>query len=148
MSAEIVPAVAGEKTMDRWVVRNLIDFAAGRNGTEHTKTALREEIRETADELAGPSPTPLERMLAEVVAVNWFALRLYDVNYLSSANNGEGMSFKQGEYLQRRIDRAHSRLMSSLKTLATVRKLGVPALQINLARNQINMAGSHSGEAD
>jgi hypothetical protein len=44
----------------------------------------------------------------------------------------------QSEHQQRRIDRTHRRLMSTIKTLATVRRLAVPALQINVARQQVN----------
>ena len=47
---------------------------------------------------------------------------------------------------QRRIDRAHRRLLATLKTLATVRRLAVPAVQINLAHQQqiaqLNTGGS------
>jgi hypothetical protein len=42
-----------------------------------------------------------------------------------------------GTYLQERIDRAHRRLMTSLKTLATVRRLtrGGPLVAVNLEQS-------------
>jgi hypothetical protein len=46
------------------------------------------------------------------------------------------MTLAQSEHAQRRMDRAHRRLVSSLKALANVRRLALPALQINVARRQ------------
>jgi hypothetical protein len=48
------------------------------------------------------------------------------------------MSLVQSEHRQRRIDRTHRRLISTIKTLATVRRLAIPAVQINVARQQVN----------
>jgi len=39
------------------------------------------------------------------------------------------------------MDHAHRRYLSALKTLALVRKLAVPVLQVNIARKQVNVAG-------
>jgi hypothetical protein len=46
------------------------------------------------------------------------------------------MTLAQSEHSQRRIDRAHRRYLSTLKTLASVRRLALPALQINLVHRQ------------
>lgn len=48
----------------------------------------------------------------------------------------------QSDYYQRRIDRAHNRHLSAVRTLAQVRKLLKPSVaQINIADKQINTAG-------
>ncbi len=39
------------------------------------------------------------------------------------------------------MDRAHNRYLSAIKTLATVRKLALPILQVNIAKKQVNVAG-------
>ncbi len=52
--------------------------------------------------------------------------------------SGEGLTLVQSDFHQRRIDRTHRRLMSTIKTLATVRRLAVPSVQINVARQQVN----------
>ena len=49
---------------------------------------------------------------------------------------------KQAEYYQRRMNHAHKRYLSALKTLALVRKLAVPVLQMNIAKKQVNVAGA------
>jgi hypothetical protein len=36
--------------------------------------------------------------------------------------------------------RAHRRLLSALEALARVRKLALPALQVNIGQDQVNMA--------
>ena len=90
-------------------------------------------------ELTGPAPTPLERLLAERVAACWLQLHLAD----SILAQQEGkLTLAQGEYHQRSRDRAHKRYLTSIKTLALIRKLAVPVLQVNIARKQVNVAGA------
>lgn len=133
MSQDIVKA---GRMMDGWAAGELIDWAAGTKGNEKTKARLRDERNGFAEELAGPSPSPIEIALADAAATAWFALRLFEARYASSATSGDGMTLAQSEHAQRKIDRAHRRYLTSLKALATVRRLAVPALQINLARHQ------------
>ena len=38
-------------------------------------------------------------------------------------------------------DRAHRRYLSAIRTLAQVRRLLTPAVQINVGENQVNVAG-------
>jgi len=136
VSQDIVKAKPADRIMDNWAVGKLIDWAAGKEGNPKTKASLKEELCEVAAELAGPSPSPVERVLAETAATSWFAYRLHEAHYAASVEGG--MTLAQSEHAQRRIDRAHQRLLSTLKTLATVRRLALPALQINVARQQVN----------
>ena len=115
--------------MDNWAANQLINLAAGDDAK--MKGDLWREMNAVAVELAGPSPSPAERMLAEVAAMNWFALRLHEARYAAGCNSEKGMTLVQSEHAQRHIDRTHRRLMTSLKTLATVR-LTLPADPINL----------------
>lgn len=148
MADEIVPLKISARAMDHWAAGRLVDWAAGRNATETTKAALRLDLNERADEFAGPDASPVERVLGETAALAWFALRLHEAQFVGGSTSEDGLTFKQSEHHQKRIDRAHRRLMATLKTLATVRRLGVPAVQINLARQQINVAGAMTGDAD
>ena len=50
----------------------------------------------------------------------------------------DGLTLAQSEHAQRRMDRAHRRFLNTVKTLATVRRLAIPVLQINVARQQVN----------
>ena len=146
MSEAIVKASPSDRIMDNWAVGRLIGWAAGKNGNEKTKADLKEELFELAAELAGPSPSPVERVLAETAATAWFAYRMHEAQYAGAVSSESGMSLAQSEHAQRRMDRAHRRLLSTLKTLAAVRRLALPALQINLAHRQqiaqVNSGGS------
>jgi hypothetical protein len=52
------------------------------------------------------------------------------------------MSPELGTYYQRSLERAQKRYLAAIKTLAQVRKLAVPVLQVNIARKQVNVAGA------
>jgi hypothetical protein len=144
VSQELVKVTLSERIMDEWAANQLVGWAAGTKAKKQTKEDLLRELIAVAADLAGPSPSPAEQMLAEVAALNWFALRLHEARFASASNSEKGLTIAQSEHGQRRIDRAHRRLMVTLKTLATVRKLGVPAVQINLAHQQVNVTGSTS----
>lgn len=141
MATDIVRTGAGSRIMDEWATGRLIDWAAGAKAAEVTKEALRKEILGVASELAGPDPIPVERMLAEAAAVAWFALRLHEAQFVAGSTSEKGLTIAQSEFHQRRIDRAHRRYLATLRSLATVRKLALPSVQINLARQQLNVAG-------
>lgn len=91
-------------------------------------------------DLAGPNPSALEKLLAERIVACWLQVQEADHRYLDSDKD----SIKWGEYHQRRQDRAHQRYLAALRTLAQVRKLEVPALQVNIGKNQVNVAGDNN----
>jgi len=98
------------------------------------RAALERKLDRIRDELAGPSPTPIERLLAERVALSWLDVHLADL--LLAARWGEELGGTHAANLDRYRDRAHRRYLAALKTLSQVRKLAVPVLQLNLATNQ------------
>jgi hypothetical protein len=57
--------------------------------------------------------------------------------------NGHGKDWtrKRAAFWQDRINRVHRRYLTATKTLATIRKLALTALQVNIARKQVNVAG-------
>jgi hypothetical protein len=79
----------------------------------------------------------MEKLLAERVATCWLALQHAEIIH---AQNLSKVSVQQSEYHQRRLDRLHKRYLSAIRTLAQIRKLG-PAVQINVAEQQVNMLG-------
>jgi hypothetical protein len=133
--------------MDTWAITRLIDWAAGKDGNEKTKTKLRDELCSVADELAGPSPSPIERVLADVAATSWLAYRMHEAHYAACVT-ADRLTIAQSAHALRRQDGAHRRLVSTLRTLASVRRLAVPSVQINVARQQqiaqLN-GGAHEG---
>jgi hypothetical protein len=138
VSQDIVKWNIGERVMDNWAVARLIDWAGGKEGNKQAKASLREELCDLAGKLAGPSLSPTKTVLAETAATCWFAFRLHEAQYAASVKSEDGMTLAQSEHAQRRIDRAHRRFLRTVKTLATVRRLALPAVQINVARQQVN----------
>jgi hypothetical protein len=118
--------------------RSLIDTAAGKNLS--FKEAMIRKIEILRKDLAGPSPTPLERLLVERIVTCW--LHLHDVQIRFVQANG--LSIQQADHRQRAIDHCHRRYLSAIKTLATVRKLALPVLQVNIAKKQVNVGQINS----
>jgi hypothetical protein len=122
--------------MDCRAARNLVNWAAGKDGNEKLKAKFDKEICDLSAELSGPNPTAVERVLAETAATCWFAFRMHEAH--NAGCGASGMTIAQSDHNQRRLDRAHRRFISTLRTLATVRRLALPNLQINVARQQVN----------
>lgn len=80
-------------------------------------------------EIVGPNPTVLERLLSDQIVLCWQHLRYLEISY----GQTHGYTFREGEYYQRCLDRAQRRYLSAIKTLAQIRKLGLPAMQVNIA---------------
>jgi hypothetical protein len=99
---------------------------------------LRTKLDSLRTELAGPAPSPLERLLADRIALCW--LHLYHLEAVFAAK--DSVSLDLGMYYQKSIDRAHKRYLSAIKTLAVIRKLALPVLQVNIAKKQVNVAGA------
>jgi len=102
-----------------------------------TQEAIPRNLKAMREEIAGENPSPLERLLAERITVCWLELQYFQAIY---SQNMSKLTITQSDYHQRRIDKAHRRYLSSIKTLAQIRKMG-PAVQINIAEKQINQAG-------
>ena len=117
-----------------WLRQSVIEKSVGTNvlGAE----AIEQELARIRSELEGPNPTPIERLLAERASLCWFIVHWYENVYA----NASGWSITQADFQHRKIDKAHSRFLSAVRTLAQVRKLALPTLQVNIGQNQVNVA--------
>lgn len=84
---------------------------------------------------AGPSP--IEMILIDRILICWLQVQLGDRECFDAAH----AAGKRAEHLEKVRDRAHRRFLSAVKMLATVRKLALPALQVNIADKQLNVSG-------
>lgn len=100
--------------------------------------ALNRKLDGMRAELSGPDPTPLERQLVERIVLCWLAVHDAELRAAMMADAAP----EQSRFWEKRIDHAHKRHLSAIKTLATVRKLALPAVQVNIARKQINVVGA------
>ncbi len=87
-------------------------------------------------ELEGPDPSPLETLLAQQIALD----RLYLQHLEYGINPSFDRTIAQAKHHERRVAAAHSPYMKAIKTLAQVRKLLGPTVQVNIAQQQVNVA--------
>jgi hypothetical protein len=114
----------------------LVDLVAGKSAL--TREALQRRLASMRAELAGPHASPLEKLLVERVVACW--LQSYSAD-LSLATALKELPPKDVDYYQRRQDRAARQYLKALVSLAQVRRLLAPAVQVNLAQQQVNVAG-------
>ncbi len=115
--------------------RPLIDAMGGEDLA--FKEAVKRKLAMMRAELAGPSPTPLEMLLVDRIVTCWLQVQSADIAAAQTTN----CPLELADFQQRRQARAHRRYLSAIKMLATVRKLALPALQLNIGQNQVNVAG-------
>jgi len=89
--------------------------------------------------IVGENPSHLELLLADRIAMCWLRVQYAELSYASVVNKSVG--FKQGDYLQRQAERAQAQYLAAIRTLAQVRKLGLPDVQVNIGDKQVNIAG-------
>jgi hypothetical protein len=83
------------------------------------KECLEKRLEALEADLAGPDPTPLERLLAQRSGLCWLQAAYAD----AVAAQARDVSLKQAEFLQKRQDAAHRRFLAALGALTTVRRL-------------------------
>jgi hypothetical protein len=117
----------------------VIESACGPTDLLQREILIR-DLDRTATELAGADPTPVERLLARRAALCWNATNLYEIHFAKR----DGMTMQQADTYQRQIDRAHRRLLQTLRTLETVRRLtrGGPLVAVNVAQSMTVEAGT------
>jgi hypothetical protein len=119
----------------REAVELLVKKYAGNNAV--VRESVTRKLEELRAELSGENPSPLEKLLVERVVATWFHLHQLEANYSGRSE----MSLTLGMYYQKSISAAQRRYLAAIKGLAEVRKLALPALQVNIAKKQINVAG-------
>jgi hypothetical protein len=118
----------------------LIELGAGTNAV--VKEATLRRAAELGADLAGADPSPLEKVLAANVAVAWLAVAEAE----TTAARARSAPTRHADYLDRRRDRAHKRLESAARTLASVRKLLRPAPSpVEVATRMTGTAGRMAG---
>jgi hypothetical protein len=123
------------------VVDAILDRVAGKDLRQ--REAIRRKAEQFRNELAGPSPSAIETILAERCAVLHLAVHESD---LFMYKNMEVLSPKRADFHERRRDRANKRLLSGLKALALVKeKLAVvEERRERVARGKVGMFGAGS----
>ena len=95
----------------------------------------REQMTQLRKEMAGPGATGLETLLTERIAVCQLHLDAVELEYAKAFDEDSRQA------LQKRITQAHNRFVSAVKALASVKKMRLPDVQVNIGQKQINLAG-------
>jgi hypothetical protein len=100
---------------------SLVQLAAGNNLV--LVESIMRKLRELKEELAGPSPSLLERLLVERVALGWLQSGYVDA---LAAQATQATTAQAGE-LRRRQDAAARRLLAAVRSLTLLRRHLRPA---------------------
>ena len=95
---------------------------------------LRTDLREKG------TGTALERMLIRRISLDYLASLQAD--QARALAPGETRSLELSRFYEHQADRAHRRFLASVESLARVRRLITPIAQINIAEQQLNVAGN------
>jgi hypothetical protein len=102
------------------------------------KEMIKHQLDSMRSEIVGEDSSPLELLLAERIVATWLQVQLFESLYASGLGKH---TLAQGNYYQKRLDRAHKNHLSAIRTLAQIRKMGPAAVQINIAEQQVNTTG-------
>jgi hypothetical protein len=134
---EAPQAVAALGDIGNAALSMLVQSLAGKNPLV-CEAQMRFLARLQSD-IEGADPTPLEHLLAQEIVL----CRLHLLGKEAQFAARESYSFAEGDFWQRQIDRAQRRYLSAVRTLAQVRRLELPAIQVNVAAHggkQLNLA--------
>ena len=94
------------------------------------REALRRYAAKLRSDLAGDNPTVIERLLVRRIVLAWLDTHHADVVDYEGMNTGE-RSLAQGDYYDRRRDRAQRRLLQAVRALETVRRKALADTESN-----------------
>jgi hypothetical protein len=106
--------------------------------------AMRRHVEAMKRDLAGPSPTPLEKLLAERIAACWLASQHAD---LAAATGVDTDGAKVTLVKLQQMESANRRLLATMKSLAVVRRL-TEGLKIEISHTHASPATDPDGGAD
>ena len=131
-SAGNIAAIAEKKWTERIAGKNLL-----------VREAVAGKLATLKASLAGQAPSAIERLLVERVAACWLQLSFLDS---IEAQNQGGQSFRRAEFDLKRQGSAQRRHLAAIRTLAEVRRLLAPNVQVNFAEQQVNFAVSPASD--
>lgn len=134
------PAKPSDST-GRWLMRvpliGIVEAVVG-DGFREARQRFLDEAKALRARLIEGTSSPLEELLVERIVVCQTALTTYELK-LAGTTSG---SIAELEFLQRRVDLAHRRLLAAVESLARVRRARLGGVQVNIAEKQINVWGA------
>jgi hypothetical protein len=136
---ELANAVA---TLARQAERRIVRSASAQVLSQEI---IRAQLKAQRALLAEPKDGELERMLVESASLAWLALS--HAENLRAERWSESLTTEAVDFWDRHVAKLRSDFLRTCKTLATVRRLHGPSVQVNIAEKQVNVVGaqSHTG---
>jgi len=117
------------------VTRNVISGIRAAAGVKESISAGREAMLHQF----GYETAPLmERMLIDHILLCWLRLQLAEHRY-TSFWQGDG-STELAMFWEKRLSAVQRRYLRAVETLARIRRMDLPAIQVNVADKQVNIA--------
>lgn len=80
----------------------------------------------------------LERLLIEHISLAW--MNYHYIQFLYDATTErESITMKQAGFWERRLSVAQRRYVRAIESLARLRRMSIPAIQVNIGKNQLNV---------
>ena len=111
------------------------------NGTYALKKSLSTGWEQMQRDLERPSDGPLERLLIQQIALAWLKLAYTEHTHKHYLMTGS-TTIVQADFWERRLSAAQRRFLRATETLARVRRLQLPAVQVNIAEQQVNQVNA------
>lgn len=119
------------------VVFSLIKEEHRNEGAQAIAKANYDGIR---NELGYEQSNTLERMIIDHIALCWLHLQYTENRYIAGIH-GSSVSLPVADYWERRMSSVQKRYLKALETLAKIKRLRLPAMQVNIADKQVNISG-------
>lgn len=101
--------------------------------------AYRRRMKRMRTELGEETASPLEKLLIERIVLCWHHLQDLEQTYYRGIRQDGGMSLEKSTFFQKALDRAQKRHLAAIQSLALVRRLQIPPVQVNIAEKQMNV---------
>ena len=120
------------------------DFAPAREaGGPVVNAMLQANLEGRIRELSRPQDGPFQRLLVEHVALCLLRLQYVESEYNRVMNREHALPL--GDYWERPLAAAQRRFLRAAEALARIRRLALPALQVNIGEQQVNVASGGGG---
>jgi hypothetical protein len=106
-----------------------------------SRMMIRKQLARMRVELLGDNATALERLLVGRIIATWLQVQVAD---LAAARDSGCVPASQAAWLASKHGLASKRHLGAVKALAQVRRMKLPAVQINVGAQQVNVAGAAS----
>lgn len=101
--------------------------------------AWRADLQRVRASLSQSADGALERLLVERVVLAWAALTLAEMK--RDARLKAAFKLAEAAFWDRHVATLNREFLRATRTLAAVRRLRIPAIQVNVGQQQVNVAG-------